>query len=239
MLKVKNITKYFQKTKVLDDINLEILESQTLGLIGESGCGKSTLGNIIMRFITPTSGAIYFEDKNIFTSDLKLSRHIQMIFQDAYASLNPRLTVYEILAEPFLIHKIANMNKEIMILLDMVKLPKYTLDHFPHQFSGGQRQRIAIARALALRPKLIICDEPTSNLDVSIQAQILNLLIDLQKELKLTYLFISHDFAVVRYICQLLAVMERGKIVETGMCNDVFLNPKHPYTKNILEMGKL
>jgi ABC-type oligopeptide transport system ATPase subunit len=235
MLKIKNLTKSFHNRKVLDNISLDITKGETFGLVGESGCGKSTLGKIVMRFFPPDRGNIYLEGEDILKKpSLVMAKQIQMIFQDAYSSLNPRMTIYDILAEPFVVHHMEDIHKNIEILLDMIKLPKTSLMLFPHQFSGGQRQRIAIARALALRPKLIICDEPTSNLDVSIQAQILNLLIDLQKDLGLTYLFISHDFDVVRYMCDTLAVMHDGKFLDYGRCDDIFSHPKHEQTKNLL-----
>jgi peptide/nickel transport system ATP-binding protein len=237
MLKIENLTKSFQNIKVLDNVNLKITKGQIFGLIGESGCGKSTLGKIIMRFFSPTSGNIYFKNKNILQlSPMVFAGMIQMIFQEVCACLNPRMTVYDILSEPFIIHKIPHISQEIGILLDMVKIERSLLYYFPHQLSGGQRQRIAIARALALRPELIICDEPTSSLDLSIQAQILNLLKDLQKELNLTCLFISHDFNVIKYMCKNLAVMKGGKIVETGKCQSIFSNPQNEYTQNLLSI---
>ena len=205
-----------------------------MGLVGESGCGKSTLARLLMRLEKPTSGQIYFEGNEISTSkDRSLCKVMQMIFQDPYASLNPRMTVKDLISEPLVIHKIP-IGNTVSELLDKVGLPQNAQYRFPHEFSGGQRQRIGIARALALKPKFLVCDEPISALDVSIQAQIVDLLQSLQKELNLTYLFIAHDLARVRYISDRIAVMYLGKIVEIADTDTLFTNPKHPYTQLLL-----
>ncbi len=202
--------------------------------MGESGCGKSTLARLLMRLERPTSGQIYFEGNEISTSkDRSLYRSMQMIFQDPYASLNPRMTVKDLIAEPLIIHKIP-IGNTIAELLDLVGLPQNAQSRFPHEFSGGQRQRIGIARALALKPKFLVCDEPISALDVSIQAQIVELLLKLQKEFNLTYLFIAHDLARVRYISDRVAVMYLGQIVEIADTDTLFASPKHPYTQLLL-----
>lgn len=253
LLEVKNLKKYFpvkqgfwQKTvanvKAVDDVSLHIKKGETLGLVGESGCGKSTLGRAIIRLYEPTSGEVVFKNKNF----LKLSgrdlreerRDIQMIFQDPYASLDPRMTVGQILTEPYQIHGSFNhkeSEKKVKELLEIVGLKASHINRYPHEFSGGQKQRICIARALALDPSLIICDEPVSALDVSIQAQILNLMKDLQKKFGLTYLFISHDLSVIEHLCDRIAVMYLGKIVEIGTRDDLFKNPKHPYTQALIQ----
>lgn len=230
------------KLFAVNDVSLKIEKGKTLGLVGESGCGKSTLGRTILRLIEPTEGTILFDGKDVASlSPLelkKLRQRMQIIFQDPYSSLNPRMTVADILSEPFLIHRI-HRNKAAAIegvkeLLSLVGLPEESLYRYPHEFSGGQRQRIGIARALAVKPELVICDEPVSALDVSIQAQIVNLLMDLQKKLGLTYLFISHDLRVVNHISDEVAVMYLGKVVELGPKETIFDNPKHPYTVSLL-----
>lgn len=236
----------FQKqiaaVKAVDGITLDIAKGETLGLVGESGCGKSTLGRCAIRLYKPTSGTIEIAGQDITHAagaDLRAKRkEFQMIFQDPHASLNPRMTVYDILAEPLVTHGFAKSKseteKQVKTLMDQVGLSPRFVKKYPHEFSGGQKQRIAIARALAVKPKLIVCDEPVSALDISIQAQILNLLTDLQKEFQLTYLFISHDLSVVRHIADRVAVMYLGKIVEIARKNDLFTNPLHPYTKALL-----
>ncbi|MGF7034714.1 oligopeptide/dipeptide ABC transporter ATP-binding protein [Paenibacillus mucilaginosus] len=228
--------------KAVDDVSLQIREGETLGLVGESGCGKSTLGRSIVRLENPAAGSIRFEGEDItFLSRRELVRvrtRLQMIFQDPYSSLNPRKEIGATLAEPLLAHGLADRRQvqgRVERLLDLVGLPKSHQHRYPHEFSGGQRQRIGIARALALEPKLIVCDEPVSALDVSIQAQILNLLGDLQKELGLTYLFIAHGIGAVKYISRRIAVMYLGRIVEIGEEQTLFRRPKHPYTQILLQ----
>jgi oligopeptide transport system ATP-binding protein len=253
LLSVQNLVKnfpikkgYFGKegssVKAVSDVSFNILRGETLGLVGESGCGKSTLGRCILRLIEPTEGKIFFKGQNVRALDSKklrlLRRSMQIIFQDPYASLNPRMTVEEILKEPLDIHKLysskAERYKKILKLLDVCGLRKESVSRYPHEFSGGQRQRICIARALAVEPEFIVCDEPVSALDVSIQAQIINLMQDLQKEFGLTYLFIAHDLNVVQHISTRVAVMYLGKIVEISSGADLFAHPKHPYTQALL-----
>jgi len=227
--------------KAVDGVSLNIKAGETLGLVGESGCGKSTLARCITRLYDPTAGSIFFEGQDIThlrsKALLPYRKHIQMIFQDPMESLNARHTVGEILEEPFIVHKIGDGNsrqKRVLELLDIVGLPSRSAVRYPFEFSGGQRQRIGIARSIALNPKLIICDEPVSALDVSIQSQILNLLIDLQKEFKLSYLFIAHDLAVVKHISDRIAIMYLGKVVESAEGETVYREPKHPYTKSLI-----
>lgn len=252
ILQATNIKKYFpikkgllQKTvahvKAVDEVSLEIRKGETLGLVGESGCGKSTLGRTLIRLYDPTAGQITFKNENfgaLSGENLRQTRkNIQMIFQDPYASLDPRMTVGQILLQPFTIHNhLDDSARKIRVkeLLELVGLRASHINRYPHEFSGGQRQRICIARAIALEPQLIICDEPVSALDVSIQAQILNLLKDLQEKLGLTYLFISHDLGVVQYFCDRIAVMYLGKIVELADRQELFENPKHPYTQALI-----
>ncbi len=233
MIEVKNLTKIYPINKkknlvALDHVNLKIEKGEILGLVGESGSGKSTLGKIILGLIEPTSGEIFLEGKR---KTKLFPRKIQMIFQDPYSSLNPRMNVGAIIAEPTVIHRLPNRVDE---LLELVGLPTQSKNRYPHEFSGGQRQRIGIARALALNPEFLICDEPISALDVSIQAQIINLLQRLQKELGLTILFIAHDLAMVRYLSTRVAVMHEGKIVEIGDADTLFARPHHPYTQTLL-----
>lgn len=227
--------------KAVDNVNLQIRKGETFGLVGESGCGKSTLSKLITLLINPDKGEILFRGTNILKLKGKNLRNerrkIQMIFQNPYESLNPRMTVGEILASPFKIHKVAKgpeLEKKVAKLLDMVGLSQTSINRYPHEFSGGQRQRIGIARAIALNPELIICDEAVSALDVSVQAQILNLLTDLQKEFNLTYLFISHDLSVVKHVSNRIGVMYLGKIVEISNSTGLYRNPKHPYTQALL-----
>lgn len=248
LLDVKNLKKYFNVgnkkiLKAVDDISLQIYKGETLGLVGESGCGKSTFGRTVIHLYDPTDGTVTFDgtkiDKNLDTKQRhELCRRMQMIFQDPYASLNPRMTVGEIIREPMDIHNIYNSAKEredrVVELLKIVGLKPDHIRRYPHEFSGGQRQRISIARTLALNPDFIICDEPISALDVSIQAQIINLLKNIQKEMGISYLFVAHDLSMVKHISDRIGVMYLGNMVEIGESSDLYHNPMHPYTKALL-----
>jgi oligopeptide transport system ATP-binding protein len=252
LLQVKGLKKYFPITggvfgkkigevKAVDDVTFTVYKGETLGIVGESGCGKSTTGRMLLRLIEPTEGSIVFEGKEVTklskTELRKMRRDMQMIFQDPFASLNPRHTVEKILEEPLVVHGIGSKEerkKRVQEMLEVVGLGRYHAKRYPHQFSGGQRQRIGIARALMTNPKLIIADEPVSALDVSIQAQVLNLLEDLQKEFGLTYIFIAHDLGVVRHISDRVGVMYLGRIVELADSDQLYESPKHPYTKALL-----
>ncbi|MDT8715877.1 dipeptide ABC transporter ATP-binding protein [Clostridium sp. 19966] len=246
LIQVEHVKKYFQISKkawvkAVDDVSFDIFKGETLGMVGESGCGKSTMGRLMVNLIEPTNGQVSFQGQNISRLGKKnrkfLSKNIQMIFQDPYASLNPRMTVGDIIAEPMKVNSIAKGNKlesQVLKLLNYVGLASYHRYRFPHEFSGGQRQRIGIARALAVNPKIIVCDEPVSALDVSIQAQVLNLLEDLQKEFELTYLFIAHGLNVVRHISNRVGVMYLGKLVELSDVEKLYSNPLHPYSKSLL-----
>ena len=247
LIQVRHLVKHFpvensdDVVQAIDDVSFDILAGETLGLVGESGCGKSTVGRTLLRLENPTEGEIWFEDQNITKLPNKqmqaLRREMQIIFQDPYASLNPRLNILSIVSEPLKIHGIGDKTERRERVADLMKKvgldPNY-MTRYPHEFSGGQRQRIGIARALALNPKLIIADEPVSALDVSVQAQVVNLLQDLQAEFGLTYLFISHGLAVVEHISQRVAVMYLGKIVEIAESRELYENPLMPYTKALL-----
>ena len=227
--------------RAVDDVSLEILAGETVALVGESGCGKSTLGKSLMRLVDPTSGRVAFKGRDVAAMSGKelqsIRRHIQMIFQDPFASLNPRQTIRAILTAPLAVHGIGDRKSRDAIAASMivhVGLPSDSLDRYPHEFSGGQRQRIGIARALILQPELVICDEPVSALDLSIQAQILNLLVEMKTELSLSYLFISHDLSVVRYFADRVLVMYLGRIVESAPTARLWSDAKHPYTRALL-----
>jgi ABC-type oligopeptide transport system ATPase subunit len=270
LLEIRNLVKVFSRDiRAVDDVSLDIQAGETLGLVGESGSGKSTLGRLILRLIEPTSGSVHFEGRDLLAASSRemrrLRRDLQIIFQDPFASLDPRYRVEDIIAEPLIIHGNQNdssggdscgddsggkdlcgdsrprlsgrakLDSRVAELLRAVGLDESARLRYPHEFSGGQRQRIGIARALALRPKFIVCDEPVSALDVSVGAQIINLLAQLQRDFGLTYLFISHSMPVVRYLATRIAVMYKGKIVEVGDTDLITGNPVHPYTRNLLE----
>lgn len=249
LIEIKNLQKSYTKEasffalkkeacKVLNNINLNIQEGEIVSLVGQSGCGKTTLANCILKLIEPEKGQIYFEYKNIFDFNKKETfeyrKKIQMIFQNPYSSLNPKMKIKDTLLEPLIIHKQKNKEERLEEIISLVGISKDDLNKYPHEFSGGQRQRIAIARALILKPKFIVADEPVSALDVSISANIINLLLDLRKKLNLTILFISHDLNLVRYISDKIAVMDKGEIVEYNTTDEIFNNPIHPYTKFLL-----
>ena len=248
LLRVENLKKYFNTPAgvlhAVDDVSFSINAGETLGVVGESGCGKSTMGRAILRLHEPTSGKVFFEGKNILEYDKKqmkeLRKEMQLIFQDPFASLNPRMTVSEAIQEPLLIQKIYNkkekdkINARVQELIRAISESKRLINSYPHELDGGRRQRIGIARALALKPKFIVCDEPVSALDVSIQAQILNLMQDLQDELDLTYMFITHDLSVVKHFSNQIMVMYLGQMVEMAPTELLFKNPMHPYTKALL-----
>jgi ABC-type glutathione transport system ATPase component len=256
LLSVRDLIKVYQtddgvfgKTKrevrAVNGVSLEVSQGETLGLVGESGCGKTTLGRMLLRLIEPTSGSITFDGKSVSaasSSELRrLRRDMQIIFQDPFASLNPRMRVEEIVTEPLVIHAeqkrptSEDLHNAAVQMMHAVGLDEAALRRYPHEFSGGQRQRIGIARALILRPKFIVCDEPVSALDVSVAAQIVNLLKKLQRDFGLTYLFISHSMPVVRYLCDRIAVMRRGEIVEIGTSEQISSNPQHEYTRTLLD----
>src|SRR6056297_1402734 len=254
ILEVKNLKKHFpikggvfgkvvNSVKAVDGLNFKVKRGETLGLVGESGCGKSTTGRLLLRLLEATEGEVIFEGKNVMDLDKRelraIRRDMQIIFQDPYASLNPRMTVADIVGEPLDIHNLAKNKKErnekVREILENVGLGAEYMHRYPHEFSGGQRQRIGVARALAVDPKLIIADEPVSALDVSVQAQVINLMQDLQNEFGLTYLFIAHDLSVVKHISDRVAVMYLGKIVELTTRDKLYANPAHPYTRALME----
>lgn len=253
LIKIKNLKKHFPiqrgfwsstvgYVQALNNINLEIKKGEMIGIVGESGCGKSTLGKLILKLIEPTSGEVLFQGKNIFSiskKELRLLRQkLQIVFQNPYSSLNPRMKIKDIVGEPLIVHKIikdhTKLKDRVNELLNLVGIETQFGEKFPHELSGGQKQRIAIARALSLNPEFLVLDEPVSALDLSVQAQILNLLLDLQRKLNLTYLFISHNLSVVSYLSTQIAVMYLGNIVEMGLKEDILKNPKHPYTIALL-----
>ena len=247
LIEVKNLKKYFQvgsgKTlHAVDDVSFSLEKGQTLGLVGESGCGKSTVGTVIMRLQDPTSGELLFEGKDIFKcknrkENLQYCKEMQIVFQDPYSSLNPKKTIRSILSEGYLIHHTVSkkdLNDVLALLSEKTGISKDMWDQYPHELDGGKRQVVGIARALSMNPKFIVCDEPVSSLDVSVQAKVLNLLMDLQKEMNLSYLFISHDLSLVRRLCSRVIVMKDGRIVEQGAMEDIFENPQQEYTQKLI-----
>lgn len=247
LIQTKNLKKYFQtplgRLHAVDDVNISIKKGETLGVVGESGCGKSTLGRTILRLIEPTSGEVLYNGENILKYNknevFEIRKKMQIIFQDPYASLNPRMTVSEIIADPIRVNQTITdkkkISKRVNELMGVVGLAERFVNTYPHELDGGRRQRIGIARALALDPEFIVCDEPVSALDVSIQAQILNLLMDLQEKEGLTYMFITHDLSVVKHISNEIAVMYLGQCVERAETDELFMNPLHPYTQALLD----
>ena len=247
LLQISHLTKIFSdgkedEYKAVDDVSFSLEKGQTLGLVGESGCGKSTVGTVIMRLQDPTSGELLFEGKDIFKcknrkENLQYCKEMQIVFQDPYSSLNPKKTIRSILSEGYLIHHTVSkkdLNDVLALLSEKTGISKDMWDQYPHELDGGKRQVVGIARALSMNPKFIVCDEPVSSLDVSVQAKVLNLLMDLQKEMNLSYLFISHDLSLVRRLCSRVIVMKDGRIVEQGAMEDIFENPQQEYTRQLL-----
>lgn len=246
LIRTKNLKKYFKTNRgylhAVDGVDLEIYKGKTLGVVGESGCGKSTLGRCVLRLIEPTEGEVLFEGQDILKRKGKdaaqLRKEMQIIFQDPFSSLNPRMSVYDLIAEPLKMNHIyqrkQDMTERILYLMDKVGLAQRFVNTYPHEMDGGRRQRVGVARALAMNPKFIVCDEPVSALDVSIQAQILNMLMDLQEEMDMAYMFITHDLSVVKHISDEIAVMYLGQCVERAGADELFENPMHPYTKALL-----
>lgn len=248
LVETVDLKKYFtvggnRQLHAVDGVNLEIPEGKTLGVVGESGCGKSTLGRVVMGLLPATSGQIHLDGQDIVScskKDFKLVRRkVQMIFQDPYSSLDPRMSIYELIAEPLIMNKVYSSRAEVLHrveeLMEIVGLAERYINSYPHELDGGRRQRIGVARALALNPKFIVCDEPVSALDVSIQAQILNLLMDMQRDMGLTYMFITHNLAVVKHISDVIMVMYLGQCVEIAPSDELFANPRHPYTQALLD----
>lgn len=246
LISAKNLVKHFNLKRkgilhAVDDVSFDIFPHETLALVGESGCGKTTVGNVVMRLLSPTSGALYYKDTNVFntkgSSSMELRKKMQIIFQDPYSSLNPRKTIIKILSEAFEIHHYGSkevISDAVKDICEKVEFPKSLLDHFPHELDGGMRQVVGIARALSLEPDFIVCDEPVSALDVSIQARIINMLMDLQQNFGIAYLFVSHDLSVVRHISKRIAVMYLGQIIESANTDDLFANTSHPYSIALL-----